>query len=132
MRVGGVGWEFGEGREGNGDGLWATSFEIGGSGAAVRRRPVIRPIPEERSRSELSGTNGRWRRVMSVPQKVLQFHSLVRLAATLPLLSSAPLPVPLATAFAGVPGARLSPLAAASILSSFHFAYMPQQCPHPL
>lgn len=67
--------------------------------------------------------------VISVIQKVLQFQSLVRLAAMLPLLSSVPLPIPLPTALAGV---RVSPLAAASTLSSFHFPYMPQQCPHPL
>lgn len=85
---------------------------------------------EQRSCCELRGTAVDGVNVILVPQKVLQFHSLVKLAATLPLLSSALLPLP--TAFAGVLGARLSPLAAASTLSSFHFPYIPQQCPQPL
>lgn len=84
---------------------------------------------ERRTCCQLGGImNGGWRWRSRFFQKVLQFQSLVRLAAMLPLLSSRPLP----TAFTGVLGARLSPLAAASTRSSFHFPYMPQQCPHPL
>lgn len=105
-----------------------------GSGSWPRGRDVN--LNDRRSRclsdgvernTQLTGLSG-----VEPFQKVLQFHSLVRLAATLPLLSSGLLPVPLPTAFAGVLGAMFSPLAAASSLSSFHFEYIPQQCPHPL